>query len=66
MELETTTVARLLEAAGFAPPPNEVSELAADYDVVRAMVAMLWTVDEARYETPAIGFDPDPRFVDWA
>jgi hypothetical protein len=66
MEPDTTTVAHLLEAAGFTPPPDEVAELATDYQVVRAMVAMLYTVDEARYESPALGFDPDPRFVDWA
>jgi hypothetical protein len=63
---DTTAVSHLLDAAGFAPPAHEVAELATDYAIVRGMVALLYTVDEARYESPAIGFDPDPRFADWA
>ncbi len=66
MEPDTTTVAQLLAAAGFAPPAVEVAELAADYAMIRQMVAVLYTVDAARYEDPAVVFDPDPRFVDWS
>jgi hypothetical protein len=66
MEPDTTRVRHLLEAAGFTPPDEEVAELAGDYAIVRQMVALLYTVDESRYESPATGFDPDPRFTDWA
>ena len=66
MGQDETAVSHLLGAAGFTPPAHEVAELEADYATLRGMVALLYTVAETRYESPALGFDPDPRFADWA
>jgi hypothetical protein len=55
-----------LDAAGYHPPAEEVAELESEYAVLRQMVQMLHAVESARYESPALIFDPDPEFVDWA
>lgn len=62
---EADAVRGLLAAAGFDPPPTDVAELVEAYAMVREMVKLLYSVDAARYESPALRFQPDPRFVDW-
>ncbi len=54
------TVRALLAAAGFEPPDEDLPGLERDYATVRAMTALLYTVDAARYENPALRF-----VVDW-
>jgi hypothetical protein len=58
-------VRSLLAAAGFDPPAGDVAELVDAYAMVREMVKLLYSVEGARYESPALSFEPDPRFVDW-
>lgn len=66
-ELDAQAIVRvLLEQAGLhAVPEEDVRSLAAVYPVLRAMADALYTVDAARYESPATRFDPAPAFVDW-
>mgnify|MGYP005824228847 CR=1 FL=1 len=61
-----TTVRCLLDVAGFVPPPEEVAHLEQAYALLTGMVASLYQVDAARYESPALTFDPQPQFADWA
>jgi hypothetical protein len=55
----------LLAAASFDPPATDLAELVEAYAMVREMVKLLYSVDAARYESPALRFEPDPRLVDW-
>jgi hypothetical protein len=63
---DTALVRALLERAGFTPPDDDVAALAASYPMVRGMADLLYTVDAARYESPAQRFEPEPRVADWA
>jgi hypothetical protein len=62
---ETATVRARLEAAGFHPPDEDVEALTAAYARMREMATLLFAVDDARYEVPALAFRPEPRHVDW-
>jgi hypothetical protein len=62
----TDTVRAMLDAAGYDPPPDEVAELEREYLMHRNMIALLHAVEPARYESPALIFDPDPRFAEWS
>jgi hypothetical protein len=57
---EGTEVRGLLAAAGFAPPEEDVAILEHTYPVIRQMVALLYSVEEARDEAPAVRFRADP------
>lgn len=59
------TVRALLDAAGLAPSDEEVAELEREYLIVRQMVALLYSADTTRYESPGLIFDPDPQFAEW-
>jgi hypothetical protein len=63
---DTTTVQCLMAAAHFSPSATEMEQLTAAYPAVAGMVAALYAVESARYEVPALHFNPDPIFVDWA
>jgi hypothetical protein len=54
-----------LAAAGFDPPEEDLAALAHSYAQTRAMAALLFTVTEARYEEPALGFRVEPAHRDW-
>ena len=62
---DPTTVRSLLDAAHFAPDQAELDEFVKTYPRIAAMVASLYSVEAARYEFPALHFDPDPAFEDW-
>jgi hypothetical protein len=62
---DLTTVRALLDAAGLYPPEEDVDALVQGYSRTRQMAALLFTVEEARYEPPASVFRPDPRSTDW-
>jgi hypothetical protein len=62
---DADVVSDLLATAGFEPPEDEVAKLVAVYPMIREMVGLLYTVEAARYESPALIFDPDPTFTGW-
>jgi hypothetical protein len=62
---DETIVRALLERAGFAPPADDVDALVTSYARTREMVALLYRVEEARYESPALGFQVDPGQAEW-
>ena len=62
---DATSVRALLDAAGLNPPARDVDALVREYPIVRGMADFLFSVDEARYESPAQRFEPEPRVVDW-
>ncbi|HWB21401.1 MAG TPA: hypothetical protein VG652_00780 [Gaiellaceae bacterium] len=62
----TTAVPTLLAIAGISPSPEEVEKMSRDYPFIRMSAAALYTVPEARYEVPALIFDPVPSFADWS
>jgi hypothetical protein len=63
---DAITVRALLDAAGLNPPDEDVEALVQAYARKRRMVALLFTVKEARYESPALTFQPDPRQAEWS
>lgn len=56
----------LLGATGLAASEDEVRALARSYPDVRSMIDSLYAVAEARYEVPALHFEPRPLFSPWA
>lgn len=51
--------------AGIALDEREVAYFVAVYPIVRSMVDSLYKVKEARYEMPALCFDPSPGLTGW-
>jgi hypothetical protein len=62
---DTDTVLTLLRAAGFDPPEDDVAALVEGYPRTRELAALLFAVEEARYESPALHFRADPRAESW-
>ena len=62
---DEVTVRTLLAAAGILASQAEVAHLAVGYPELRRMVELLHAVPEARYESPALSFDPTPVFTEW-
>jgi hypothetical protein len=62
----TTTVAVLLAGAGLHPSAAEFDILVAAYPLHKAGIESLYAVTEARYEAPALVFNPTPVFEDWS
>jgi hypothetical protein len=61
-----TTVSVLLAAAGLEPSPAEFQILLDAYPLHKRGIESLYAIPEARYEAPALIFDPTPVFADWA
>jgi hypothetical protein len=59
MDDDLTVVRGLLRAAGFDPPDADLPALAQSYAATRQMVGLLYTVDEARDEWPALRFSAE-------
>ena len=62
---DETRVSALLDAAGLQPSPAERAAFITVYPMLRAMVASLYAVPDARYESPALAFDARPVFDEW-
>jgi hypothetical protein len=62
---DATAVGALPDAAGLNPPEEDVEALVQGYARNRQMAAPLFTVKEARYESPALNFPCDPRHAEW-
>jgi hypothetical protein len=60
-----TVVTTLLGEAGLPASPAEIESLAVAYAGLKADIESLYAVEEARYESPCLHFDPDPTFADW-
>jgi hypothetical protein len=63
---DATTVRAWLDAAGLDPPEEDFEVLVQGYSRNRQMAALLFSVKEARYESPALTFQPDPRHAEWS
>jgi hypothetical protein len=61
----TEVVRTLLGEAGLPASPEEIERLAASYVELRAGIESLYAVDEAKYESPGLHFNPDPTYADW-
>jgi aspartyl-tRNA(Asn)/glutamyl-tRNA(Gln) amidotransferase subunit A len=59
-------VRTLLKAAGLSPSEDEIATLIAAYPAHKAGIESLYAIPEARYESPALIFNPTPVFADWA
>jgi hypothetical protein len=44
---------------------EEISRLTTMYLEQQASIEKLYAVEEARYESPALAFNPTPIFADW-
>jgi hypothetical protein len=63
---DETAVRVLLTRSGITPTTEwDMAALVAAYTVLRPAADLLYTVPEARYESPATRFDPAPTFADW-
>jgi hypothetical protein len=60
------TVIALLGRLGLTPSPDELPGLVEAFQLQELARQSLWAVKEARYESPALGFNAAPVFVDWA
>ena len=58
-------VTHLMERERIPVAPSELDRLIASYLELRDISEMLFAVPEARYESPALSFDPAPVFADW-
>jgi hypothetical protein len=66
-ELDAETIIRLRLAETKLPArDDEIADLVAAYPQHRAMIDLLYSVPEAKYEAPALLFNPLPVFADWA
>jgi hypothetical protein len=61
-----STVQAFLAAAGLPADPDEVTFLVGQYQIHKAAIESLYAIPAARYEAPALIFDPTPTFADWA
>jgi hypothetical protein len=61
-----TIVSVLLGNAGLSPSAEELSVLEGIYPALKAGIESLYAIPEIRYEAPALVFNPDPVFSDWA
>jgi hypothetical protein len=61
-----TTLSVLLNAAGLVPSEAEFQILLDAYPLHKEGIESLYAIPEARYEAPALVFDPTPVFADWA
>jgi hypothetical protein len=57
---ERSTVRALLASAGLHPPEEDMDALVKAHAQLRKMAELVFTVDESRYESPALSFRPDP------
>lgn len=62
---DATTVRALLDTAGFDLPDEDFRALVQGYPQVRRMARLLFGVEEARYEAPALVFEAAPDVSDW-
>ena len=58
-------VTHLMERERIPVGPSELDRLVVAYIELRGISEMLFAVAEARYESPALFFDPAPQFDDW-
>jgi hypothetical protein len=58
-------VQALVNEAGLPASESEVDRLVAAYTEQRHISEMLFAVQEARYESPALSFTATPVFADW-
>jgi hypothetical protein len=54
-----------MKREGIPVDPSELDRLVTAYIELRGISEMLFAVQEARYESPALLFDPTPVFEDW-
>ena len=57
---ERSTVQALLASAGLHPPEEDMDALVKAHAQLRKMAELVFTVDESRYESPALSFAPIP------
>jgi hypothetical protein len=62
---DESTVRTLLAVAGIPVPEDEIASVVVEYGRLKTMIATLHAVEEARYESPGLHFDPAPIFADW-
>lgn len=63
---DEAVVRALLAAHGLAPSEDEIATLVALYGPNRQSVERLYSVAEARYESPALSFSATPVFAEWS
>jgi hypothetical protein len=60
-----TVVRTMLAEAGLPAGEDEIEALVRAYPAFKAGIESLYAVEAARYESPALHFDPAPVFADW-
>ena len=61
---DEATVKTLFAAAGI-DAADDLAFIVGTYPILQALVGVLYSVEAARYESPGLVFDPDPRFLAW-
>lgn len=60
------TVRTFLATAGLSPSEEEIAALVEVYPRHKAGIESLYAIPAARYESPALIFNPTPVFADWS
>ena len=64
--LDTDLVRALYSRAGIVPDETELGPFVEAFRNLSEMVTVIYGIEAARYETPALQFDPAPIFGEWS
>jgi hypothetical protein len=62
---EAALVKILMAAAGVPATEEEIVMVTSQYERLKGMIDLLYAVDEARYESPALHFTATPVYAEW-
>jgi hypothetical protein len=63
---EAALVKMLLASAGVPATDEEIELVTTQYGRLKGMIEILYAVEEARYESPALHFTATPTYAEWA
>ena len=62
---EAALVKMLLASAGVPATDEEIDLVITQYGRLKVMIDVLYAVEEARYESPALHFSATPTYAEW-
>ncbi|HEY1831430.1 MAG TPA: hypothetical protein VGG38_14440 [Acidimicrobiales bacterium] len=62
---EAALVKMLLAMAGVPATEEEIELVISQYARLKGMIDVLYAVEEARYESPALHFTATPTYAEW-
>jgi hypothetical protein len=62
---DEAVVKMLMDVAGVPATEEEIAMVASQYGRLKGMIDLLYAVEEARYESPALHFTATPVYAEW-